>query len=91
MAPKKKPQPLYVSLRLIEEERANVAKRTQARIATLFQQTDKSVDKATHVVTRIPSERIGTHVQDMCVKTNAHTRMWSRVEIEKCFRFLVTL
>ena len=43
------------------------------------------------VVTRIPSERIGTHVQDMCVKTNAHTRMWSRVEIEKCFRFLVTL
>ena len=50
MAPKKKPQPLYVSLRLIEEERANVAKRTQARIATLFQQTDKSVDKATQTI-----------------------------------------
>jgi hypothetical protein len=48
-------------------------------------------DLAMNVVTRIPSERIGTHVQDMCVKTNAHTRMWSRVEIEKCFRFLVTL
>ena len=43
------------------------------------------------VVTRIPSERIGIHVRDMYVKTNAHTRMWSRVEIEKCFRFLVTL
>ncbi len=40
-----------------------------------------------HVVTRIPSERIGTHVQDMCVKTNAHTRMWGRVEIEKCLGF----
>jgi hypothetical protein len=50
MAPKKKPQPLYVSLRLIEEERANVAKRTQGRIATLFQQTDKSLDKATQTI-----------------------------------------
>ncbi len=33
-----------------EEERANVAKRTQARIATLLQQTDKSVDKATQTI-----------------------------------------
>jgi hypothetical protein len=36
MAPKKRPQPLQKSLRLIEEERANVVKRTQVRIAQLI-------------------------------------------------------
>jgi hypothetical protein len=36
MAPKKRPQPLHKSLRLIEEERANVVKRTQLRIAQLI-------------------------------------------------------
>ncbi len=36
MAPKKRPQPLHKSLRLIEEERANVVKRTQVRIAQLI-------------------------------------------------------
>ena len=36
MAPKKRPQPLRTSLRLIEEERANVVKRTQVRIAQLI-------------------------------------------------------
>jgi hypothetical protein len=36
MAPKRKPQPLHKSLTLIEEERRNVAKRTQQRIAQLY-------------------------------------------------------
>jgi hypothetical protein len=36
MAPKKRPQPLHKSLRLIEEERANVVKWTQVRIAQLI-------------------------------------------------------
>jgi hypothetical protein len=35
MARKKRPQQLHKSLRLIEEERANVVKRTQVRIAAL--------------------------------------------------------
>jgi hypothetical protein len=69
MAPKKKPQPLYVSLRLIEEERANVAKRTQARIATLFQQTDKSVDKATQTI--IDMREVHVEIEDWhcCLNT----------------------
>ncbi len=36
MASKKKPQALQRNLQLIEQERANVAKRTQQRIAQLF-------------------------------------------------------
>ena len=52
MGLKKRPQPLAYSLRLIEEERVNVEKRTQRRIAMLFAQTDKTVDKATQ--TEIP-------------------------------------
>ena len=56
MAPKKRPLPLHVSLRLIEEERVNVAKRTEARIAMLFQQTDNSIDKATQ--TEIPMREV---------------------------------
>jgi hypothetical protein len=36
MAPKKRPQPLHKSLRLIEEERANVVKQTQVHIAQLI-------------------------------------------------------
>ena len=69
MAPKKKPQPLYVSLRLIEEERANVAKRTQARIATLFQQTDKSVDKATQTI--VDMREVHVEIEDWHTCLNA--------------------
>ena len=70
MAPKKKPQPLYVSLRLIEEERANVAKRTQARIATLLQQTDKSVDKATQTIVDMREVRVEIEDWHCCLNTS---------------------
>jgi len=57
MAPKKKPQPLHRSLQLIQEERANVAKRTQQRIAQLFAEeenafiyNDNHKDKVGHVL-----------------------------------------
>ena len=56
MAPKKRPQHLDYSLRLIEEERVNVQKRTQRRIAMLLEQTDKTVDQATQ--TEIPMREV---------------------------------
>ena len=70
MAPKKRPLPLHVSLRLIEEERVNVAKRTEARIAMLFQQTDNSVDKATQ--TEIPMREVLVEIDDWhcCLNTS---------------------
>jgi hypothetical protein len=69
MPPKKKPQPLHVSLRLIEEERANMAKRTQARIAMLYLQTDQNVDKATQ--TEIPMREVLVEIEDWhcCLNT----------------------
>jgi hypothetical protein len=69
MPPKKKPQPLHVSLRLIEEERANMAKRTQARIAMLYPQTDQNVDKATQ--TEIPMREVLVEIEDWhcCLNT----------------------
>ena len=70
MAPKKRPLPLHVSLRRIEEERVNVAKRTEARIAMLFQQTDYSVDKATQ--TEIPMREVLVEIDDWhcCLNTS---------------------
>ena len=56
MAPKKKPLPLATSLKRIEEERVNVQIRTQRRIAMLFAETDKTVDKATQ--TEIPMREV---------------------------------
>ena len=52
MAPKKRPQPLHKSLRLIEEERANVVKRTQIRIAQLIAEENANVvpDEEANVV-----------------------------------------
>ena len=52
MAPKKRPQPLHKSLRLIEEERANVVKRTQKRIAQLIAEENANVvpDEEANVV-----------------------------------------
>ncbi len=44
MAPKKRPQHLARSLKLIEEERVNVARRTRERIALLFIQPDNDRD-----------------------------------------------
>ncbi len=62
MAPKKRPQPLAYSLRLIEEERVNVQKRTERRIAMLFTQTDKTVDQATQ--TEIPMREVLVEVTE---------------------------
>ncbi len=56
MAPKKRPPPLDYSLRLIADERVNVKKRTQRRIAMLLPQTDKTVDQATQ--TEIPMREV---------------------------------
>ncbi len=56
MAPKKKAKPLEYSLRLIAVERANVQIRTHRRIAMLFAETDKTVDKATQ--TDIPMREV---------------------------------
>ena len=44
MPPHRKPQPLHKSLTLIEEERRNVAKRTQQRIAQLYADETKRND-----------------------------------------------
>ena len=60
MPPKKKPLPLHVSRARIEAERVNVAKRTEARIALLFSQTDACVDKATQ--TEIPMREVVVEV-----------------------------
>ena len=60
MAPKKKPLPLATSLKRIEEERVNVQIRTQRRIAMLFAETDKTVDKATQ--TEIPMREVVVEV-----------------------------
>ncbi len=56
MAPQKKPQPLARSLKLIEEERVNVARRTRERIALLFPDTEYGLDLhiATTTTTKIP-------------------------------------
>ncbi len=56
MPPKKRPPHLDYSLRRIEEERVNVQKRTQRRIAMLFPQTNKTVDQATE--TEIPMREV---------------------------------
>ncbi len=56
MAPRKRSPPLAYSLRLIEDERVNVQKRTQRRIGMLFPQTDKTVDQATQ--TEIPMREV---------------------------------
>jgi hypothetical protein len=52
MAPKKRPQPLHTSLRLIQEEKANVVKRTQVRIAQLIAAEEAHViqDEESNVV-----------------------------------------
>ncbi len=43
MPPKKKPQPFHRSRQLIEEERANVKKRTQQLIAQLYAKDEDTV------------------------------------------------
>ena len=56
MPPKKRPPHLDYSLRLIEDERVNVKKRTERRIAFLLEQTGKTVDQATQ--TEIPMREV---------------------------------
>jgi hypothetical protein len=58
MAPQKNPPHLDYSLRLVEDERVNVQKRTQRRIALLFPQTDMTVDQATQTEVPMPMREI---------------------------------
>ena len=60
MPPKKRPSHLDFSLRLIQDERVNVKKRTERRIAFLLEQTDKTVDQATQ--TEIPTREVHVEV-----------------------------
>jgi hypothetical protein len=61
MTPKKKPLPLFTSLKRIEEERVNVQIRTQKRIAMLFAERDKTVDQETQ--TEIPMREVLVEVE----------------------------
>ncbi len=58
MAPKKRPQPLARSLKLIEEERVNVARRTRERIALLFTETENGIDLDIATTTEIPMREV---------------------------------
>jgi hypothetical protein len=58
MAPKKRPQTLARSLKLIEEERFNVARRTRERIALLFTETDNDRDLDIATTTEIPMREL---------------------------------
>ena len=59
MAPrKKKPQPLHVSLHLIEMERLNVARRTQTRVDVLLGRAQLIYSDPEDVV---PAERHGNY------------------------------
>ncbi len=51
---KKRPQHLARSLKLIEEERVNVARRTRERIGLLFTETDNGLDLDIATTTEIP-------------------------------------
>ncbi len=58
MVPKKRPQTLARSLKLIEEERFNVARRTWERIALLFPETDDDRDLDVATTTEIPMREV---------------------------------
>ena len=58
MAPKKKPPPLARSLKLIAEERVNVARRTRERVALLFTERENSLDLDIATTTDIPMREV---------------------------------
>jgi hypothetical protein len=59
MALKKKPPPLSVSRRLIAEERVNVEKRTNARIAELLCKSEECIGQANKATqTEIPLREV---------------------------------
>jgi hypothetical protein len=58
MAPKKRPQPLARSLKLIEQERVDVERRTRERIALLFAETDNGLDLDIATTTEIPMREV---------------------------------
>jgi hypothetical protein len=62
MPPKKRPPHLDFSLQLIQDERVNVKKRTERRVAFLLEQTDKIVDQATQ--TEIPTREVHVEVME---------------------------
>jgi hypothetical protein len=62
MPPKKKTPHLDYSLRQIADERVNVQKRTERRIAMLLEQTPKTVDQATQTV--IPMREVLVEVKE---------------------------
>jgi hypothetical protein len=62
----KKPQPLARSLKLIEEERVNVARRTRERIALLFTETEYGLDLDIATTTEIPMREVHGNLNLFC-------------------------
>ena len=58
MAPKKRPPPLGRSLKLIEEEHVDLARRTWERIALLFTETQYGIDLHIATTTEIPMREV---------------------------------
>ena len=58
MAPKKKPPPLARSLKLVAEERVNVARWTRERVALLFTERENSLDLDIATTTDIPMREV---------------------------------
>ena len=68
MAPKKRPQPLARSLKLIEQERVDVERRTRERIALLFAETDNGLDLDLDIATttEIPMREVNGCLNLFC-------------------------
>jgi hypothetical protein len=66
MAPKKRPQPLARSLKLIEEERVDVARRTRERISLLFAETQYGIDLHIATTTEIPMREVHGSLNLFC-------------------------
>jgi hypothetical protein len=66
MAPKKRPPPLARSLKLIEAERVDLARRTRERIALLFTKTDNRLDLDIAATTEIPMREVHVCLNLFC-------------------------
>jgi hypothetical protein len=66
MAPKKRPPPLARSLKLIEAERVDLARRTRERIALLFTETDNRLDLDIAATTEIPMREVHVCLNLFC-------------------------
>ena len=67
MAPKKKPPPLARSLKLIAEERVNIARRTRERVALLFTERENSLDLDIATTTDIPMREVHGCLNLCCI------------------------